>query len=559
MNNTKKIILSSLLVASVTTVQADGFLNKLLGSSSGGADFKTLIAHVPADTPYIFTNKNPLPEEVMDFHLSRGQEIMKMVTSLENKSKAKDDSEGIEAFFASFLKDVTTKMSEKKLEESGLSLKTTTMVYGLGVSPVIRLGIADKEKLMATIKRAEEKSKYKVEFTKCGDYDCFVDTKDDNSIAVVILKDHIAASFFPAKEKDKFIAHLTGKSSPKEAYGTDKWDAFLKENNYKGFGEGFIDLKSLSTTLKPMIMEGIAGKSDPKDLEGCMAVAQDHINNVPEIVMGTKKLDVKNMDYEVVVKTSSDVSTSLQTIANKTNIAQHVVDPIFDFGLNINFMNLREALNQYSNFLINSGEKNKCKSIDPKEIRKGMGGMMMAMNMGLTQFKSVYGSISNIDLDDKMNPTNVDAYISLGTADPAGLLGMVSMMSPALMGFQVPADGSVVKLPKGAIPSKGKPLPPVYLSRSAKSLNIMIGNDKPVLKDYKNATPEISSFSMNGKRYYQKISEVMKAIPKSKGKGAEDEDVFKMMTAVGDMMGIYNQEITADKRGLVINYHVNYK
>lgn len=558
MKNTKVILLSALLSSSVTisTASAEGFFSNIFGATkSTNSGFSTLLSHVPADTSYLLSNKNPFPEEVMAFHLTRSKDIMKMISDLDKKDQDKAKKGEAGALLSALLEELSDKLSNDKLEDTGLSLKATSMIYGYDLMPVIRMTFSDKEKLMATLKRAEKKSGYKAELTKCGEYDCFVDTKNKEGVALVFLKDHLAASLFPADEKQKIIDHLTGKSLPKQAYSTEKWDSFLKENNYTGFGEGYIDLKKLSVKLKPKIVENF-GKMDPKELDNCMAVAEDHINNMPEIIFGTKNLDVKKMDYEMVIKTSPDVSATLQTIANTSNIAKRIENPIFDLGVNINFTKLRDALTQYSNFLIKSGEAHKCKSIDPKEIRKGMGGMMMAMNMGLTQFKSIYASVADIELSDKMEPKKIDAYISIGTDDPAGLLAMVGMLSPKLMGFQVPSDGSTVKLPAGTIPSKGQATPDVYLSRTAKSLNIMVGNDKPALKDYKSDTAEIMSISLDGKRYYGQLANIMKMMPKDSSKDAADAS--KMMESMGDMMGNIEEIFSADKRGLVINYSVKY-
>ena len=562
MKRTNKILLSALLAVSVTTsvstVQAEGFFSKIFGASSSeaSAGFETLLKHVPADTAYLLTNKKPLPNDVLSFHLDRAKKLVSTFTGLLEKEKKKKGNKlkGEQAFFSAIFEDLGSKLSENKLEASGLSLKANNMVYGFNNMPVIRISIASKEKIMATIKRAEKKSNYTLEFSKCGESDCIISkTKDTESVALVILDNHLAASVFASADKDKVLAHLTGKSNPKEAYSTKKWDAFLKDNSYKGYGEGFIDFKKLSSLVQPQIMESF-GDIDPKELKGCMAVADEHIKHMPEIIMGTKSLDVKQMDFEMVFKTSTGVSEVLQGIANKTNIAKRVDGPIFDFGVNINFMKLRDALTQYSNFLIKTGEANKCSSIDAKEIRKGMGGMMMAINMGLSQFKSVYVAISDIELAKQQ----VEAYVSIGTDDPAGLLGMVGMVSPKLMGFKVPTDGTTVKLPKGVIPAKGLPVPPIYLSRSAKSLNLMVGNDKPSLKDYKRSTPEIMSFAMDGKRYYQQLAQIMKTLP-SGGDSADQEEVSNIMEAMGEMMGSYDQQVTADKRGLVLSYQIQYK
>ncbi len=52
----------------------------------------------------------------------------------------------------------------------------------------------------------------------------------------------------------------------------------------------------------------------------------------------------------------------------------------------------------------------------------------------------------------------------------------------------------------------------------------------------------------------------MKSIPLSKGKAnpEDQEQVVKMMESMGSLMGILEEEVTADKRGLVVNYHLLY-
>lgn len=562
MNTTSKILsagLMAIVLSATTTAHAEGFFSKLLGGGSkSGADFKSLMSHVPADTSYLLTNKNAVPGEVMESHMKRGKDMMTMVSKAQASKKSKASSDkAVEKFFNALMEDYSGLLANDKFEETGLSLKANSMIYGYDMLPVLRISVADKEKIMAMIKRAEEKSSYKVALAKCGDFDCFtgINEKGDATVAIVMLEDHLAATVFPADRKEAMMSHITGKADPKESYSVDKWDDFLKENNYAGYGDGFINLQNIYKKAKPLITAGMADKIDEKEIAGCSAVIEQHIDNIPQILLGTKNLEAKAMDYELVMNTSAGVSEVLQTLANKTNIAQRADGAIFEFGVNMDFKKLRDALTQYSTFLIKAGETNKCSSIKPQEIRKGMGGMAMVMNMGLTQFKSIYGAVSDIELDDKMQPKKVDAYVSLGTDDPAGLIGMVGMMSPALMGFQVPADGSTVELPKGAIPSRGQPVPPIYLSRSANALNIMVGNDKPALKDYKNDTPQMSFSGIDGNRYMEKFSQIMKSMP-NLPKDAEELKIFDSMQG---MSGKFLSETSADERGLVINYHLQYE
>lgn len=561
MKQMKKGFISIAVVASITStsfLQAEGWFSSLLGSDSAkGVEFSQMLAYVPAHTSYLMTNQKAMPDEVVEFHLQRGQQLLEVFSKSsdslreKNKKKSKDDDK-TGKFFTALFDDIGKKISAKEFEKTGLSLKSNNILYGMNTFPVMRLGIADKQAVLDTLKRAEEKSGFKLELTKCEGIDCFVKSSgdDDTSIAIVLLKDHIAASIFPKEQKDTMLKHLTGKTSPEKSYTEKDWDKFLTDNQYVGFGDGFINLQTLFSKLKPLILE------KEKSAKACLAVAEDHFENMPELLIGTKELSKESMKYELVLKSSEIVSTALQSIANKNNISKRVDNPIFDMALNVNFIKLRGALTQYLGFLASSGEKHKCKEINPKDIRQATGGIAMAMNMGLTQFKSVYVAIKDVELDEKMQPKNVDIYASIGTEDPTGLVSMLAMVNPAFMMLKIPADGKPVKIPANLIPSKNASIPPIYLSRGEKQLNIMVGNDKPTLTDYKSTEPEIMSFSIDEKRYYEKMSSVMKAIPGSDNK--QDKDTADMIKSMSGMMGKGFQRIYGDKRGLVIDYHVRY-
>lgn len=558
--NVKLLTGVTLAIALTTTgvVHAEGFFSNLFGGSKGGADFKSLLAHVPADTSYLMANKEAIPKKVMEVQMQRGQDMLAMFSNSEGMKKAATKSEGPGKFFAALLEEYSSLLASDKISETGLSLEANSVLYGYEMMPVMRLGIADKDKMMAMIKRAEEKSSYKVEFSKCGEFDCFesTDPKGQVSIAAVFLKDHLALSAFSPDKKEGLKNHLIGKAAPKKSYSEASWDTFLKENNYPGYGDGFINLKSAFNFAKPMMLEEMEGDMDDKSLEGCMAVVEQHFDNMSEIVFGTKNLEENVIDYELLFKTSEVVSTALQTLANESNIPQRTENAIFDFGVNINFTKMRDALTQYSSFLIKSGEDNKCPAIQANEIRKGMGGMAMVMNMGLSQFNSIYASISDIELDDKMQPKKVNAVISLGSNDPAGLIAMAGMMAPPIMSLKIPDDGSTVKLPPGLIPSKGGPTPDIFLSRSEKAINIFVGNDKPALKAHSNEAQEISFSSMDLKGYLNTLTGILDALPAAAKSG--DLPDLEMLKKIGEAGGKMNSTTSADKRGLAVNYHIQY-
>ncbi len=554
-----QLLATSAIIISASLGYSEGLLSNILGFK-GNPGFSAMLSHVPANTSYLLANKKPMPDDVMEFQLQRMQQILKLIpdspkgkkknldkasikkTKADTSTEDNTDKSGL--FFKALFEDITGKLQNKKLAETGLSTKAHSIIYGIDTLPVFRLEIASKDAIMATLKRAEEKSGFKLELTKCEETDCFVnqDKKSEAGLAVLLLNDHIAFSVFPPEKKQAMLKHLAGKSLPEKSYSAKNWDKFLDENKFSGYGDGFINLQALYKRNKPLIINGLQenaqAKVDKETIEGCLAVVKEHVENMPEILFGTKGLDTSKVDYQFVIKTSAQVSSVLHTIANKNNIAKRTGNPIMDLGLNINFANLGKALTQYSNFLAASAKKNKCKEIDPMKIRKSVGGLMMAMNMGLGQLKSVYFAVNDVELDDKMQPKKVDAFISIGTDDPNSLVAMLAMVNPAFATLKVPDDGSAVKIPKALIPSKGNPVPPLFLSRGKNTLNLMVGNDKPSLLDYNANKSEIMSFSMDGKRYYEKLGAIMQALPVSGGEQAGQKETLDLITSMGNVWSI---------------------
>ena len=93
MNTKYKLLTGAALtiLLSTSTVHADGFFSNLFGGSKSGADFKSLLSHVPADTAYLIANKESIPEKVMDVQMQRGKDMLKLFTSSDSMKTAAID------------------------------------------------------------------------------------------------------------------------------------------------------------------------------------------------------------------------------------------------------------------------------------------------------------------------------------------------------------------------------------------------------------------------------------------------------------------------------------
>ncbi len=570
------------------------------------AGFQNVLSSVPDDTAYLFTNKKIMPEEVMEFHLERSKQVllmwmdfmedMKTVSELESKtmqSKPSDESTEKQSetvatkdkskdFFIALMKDLLSNMSLDKIANTGMKVDGHSALYGVELAPVFRYEITNKSAVKETIKRAEAASGYSVEWQKCGEHDC-IELSDkgaakDAGFIIVLLDDQVTGGLYSADNKAAVMDHLTGKSKPEAGYAVSKWDTFLTDNKYQGYGDGYINLEKVYDSAEKLMMgqaktqatemnaAGLGEAFDEKSFKACSALAKRHIDHVSEIVFGIKSLEQRSMEYELVLKTSSVVSAAISAIPNSLEGMQQAANPVFDFGLNINFDKLREGLTQYTNFLTKTATEVHCDAVKEDAVRKAMGGFTMATMMGASQFKAIYVAVNDLKMDANGKLENIDLYASIFADQPGALLQMLGMVNPAFASIKLPEDGSPVKLPEGLVPPNPTGVnPEIYLSKKDNLLNVMVGDTKPELKPFKVDNPVFLWNTVDSKRYYQMLGGVMEGasgtMDEGGASGAKNEEAKKameLMTKMGDFTGKIHSKMGADSRGITINYSVEY-
>lgn len=573
--------------AAVKTADSKAVTNKANNKEQPAQDesFKQMLTHIPADTAYLVTNKKTFPKDMLEFHLKRGQQAYAMLesfldqaseksTTTDDSSKTQEDTkanDNLMKFGKALLADIRDNMSVDKLANTGIKVDGHNALYAIDLTPVLRYDIVSKKSVMDTIKRAEKTSGYKVEWKKCGQYQCIEqDSKDGESgIAIAIQENQVVASFFAIEKKTAIMAHLTGESKPEKSFNESKWSAFLADNKYQGYGDGFVDLQKTFKILEDLILvqtkkEAEGQPYDEKEIKACLAVAKLHFDNIPEAVFGITALEKKTMNYEIALKTSPVISAALQAIPNQLTGMQKAEKPVFDFGLNINIGKLREGLTQYTNFLVKAAGEAKCDAVKPAAIRKAMGSFAMATMMGADQFKALYVSLNDFKMSADGKPEKIDALASVAADDPGALLQMLAMANPAFATLTLPKDGSAMKLPEGLIPPNPTGInPDLFLSQKDQLLTLMVGNDKPAVKPFTTTRPAFLWSTIDSKRYYNLLGNVMDKMPQDKGaiQGEQEKTkkTIEMLSKMSEISSVIYTEMGADDRGISINYSVEYQ
>ena len=536
--------------------------------------FEKMLKHVPADTPYLFANKNSIDSKVRQFHLQRMQQYLSLFNnSFEAKVVRGDPEFDKERERASkFFNLLISKLSSQEKDNSiaGLKADAHNILYGYQSFPVLRLELTGDGELIKHIKSAQKESQYDLPMTKCGEYDCFTQTKGQSGYTLLFMEDQLVVSIYHVDNQDEIMQHMMGKNLPELSYKASDWDVFLAANHFKGYGDGFINLNDLYsiiekryfTTLENSVADTITDdmksvlademRSTLAGQKACSAVAKKHFENMPRLVFGITKLDAKQLNYEAILKTNATITTALKAIPNTLVDYQVAQSPIVDFGLNLNFSKLKDALSTYAQFLIAANTNSECDVIKAGAIRKAMGGLSMASMFGADQFKSIYLAANNIDFNDHGELDKIAIFAAVGADNPNSLVQMLAMLNPQFANLKLPKDGAAIQVPAELLQNPRVPakIPDTFISSKGKRLNIMVGDKTPSLKVLNTDAPTLLWSSIEGTRYYDVMMKIMKKAAKSQGDKAIDEQL-EVINKMKNLIGKVSQKLIVDDRGLV--------
>ena len=550
----------------------------LTASSYAAAATDSLFSYVPDDTIYLFANSKSLPTDFYDEQVRQAEQVLAIaIHQMETAQKTAAGSKGkgsaggastvapgsnqAEKFIRELTLEVLQNAESGKLANIGLSRDSRSMIYGIGLTPVMRVEIDNPDAVLAMLKRVEQRTGFKLKFDSCDGLDCLVvaDDKGQVGVALVIHNDHLAASLFQNAYRDKVLQHLTGKNKPEKSYSASQFRQFVESNHYSGYGEGFFKLQQGVENMQNVATAALKQKGEGSDIEqvqNCFQVAKAVVAHTPEIIIGVKSVQGRTINMEVVLKTTPQVSKSLMAIPAPLKTFEVSADPMVDFGFSANVPKLRDSLLSFMAFLGATGEKAGCKAIRKKAMDETSMGIAMAMGMGITQVKTLYVAIDELKLGKKSQPENVSARFSLVADDPMGLVRMLSMFAPPLATIQVPDDGTSVPLPDGLLPTG---IPPVNISLKDKELNILMG-DKAATTTMDTSKPALFWFTSDGPRHYSTFAQIMEnSPPPNKEMTPEDQkQAADMMRLMGQYQPWMSQMMYPDERGMVMDITVRY-
>lgn len=522
----------------------------------------TLLRYVPADTPYVIANVEPLPDELMDKLepkiddiLQSYQVVLREVVAVKKAELTEEQRESEDAKkAAAAIDDLTTLLSMDGLRGAGFGRDGTAVVYGNGLLPVIRFELTDGALFDAAISRLEDKAGHKmaVAAIEGGGYR-YADIEQIR-VVIAILEKEAVITVVPSSFSEAQTASALGLTPPETSIADTGVLAQIAEKyGFTPQYAGFVDMEKIASTftdpqtgvnaeLLAMMGHDVATVSDV-----CKAEIREVAGVMPRMVLGYTAIGVDRMDSTFVLELREDIAAGLATLTAEVPGLGGDPGGLMAFGMSLNVQAAREFVEARIEAL--EADPFECEHF--ADLQAGVAGAKMGLQQPLPPlvydfkgFLAVIDDIEGLDVASQTPPTSIDGRFMIAMDNAPALVGMGAMFSPELAQLNLQPDGKPVALDMPQMQAMGIT---AHAALTENAVAIAVGEDSEQdLGDMLGAKPTgaapFMSFSMDAARYYGFLGD---AIAASEPKEGEEAPSPEMQAALKDIMnavaGLYER------------------
>ncbi len=573
------------------------------------------LQYIPANTPYVFVNLKPLPEDLQEKFSESYEEIISVYSRIAKSAyadyveKAEADSEiGVEIddediwdnkWIKAIQKEFSDGFSLETLENYGIDKKSTYSLYGHGVLPVLRLRLTDPKLFSKGIERIESYAEDEIpELTVDGMQVWAIgDTESDiekGELIIALSDKDLIVTLLPPESTTAMLEQLIGHTKPKDALSsTDKINNLMSQKKYLPESLGYIDFQQILNrfTQEPtgLDKEFLAQFDEFNDARNelsdvCKAELQKVVQTVPRLVYGLTEISSKKILTESVFEVRSDLAKEMTKLsAPVPGLGDG--SGFFSMGFSMDIPAMRDfAIRRIEALKANPYECEFLK-MEPANLDKALAGVK---NPAAGFVESVHGFnlvIDEIDADamfaimkakeetsgdldfseiQEMLSKKFSAYVVFAADKPKTMINMGKMMSPELAALNIKDDGKPVLINE-LFPN---PIPmDVFAAMNNKALTISVGKDAEskskkifALKAAKN--PPLFAYSVDMGMYMKLINKILDN-PELADAMSEDEELTieemrALFKAFGNMFGVINTKFVLREDGVAVEQSMEF-
>lgn len=425
-----------------------------------------LLAHVPADTAYVFANLEPAPAELTDIYVDRFQPVLDVMSEQieqfqSNYQSGVLDGNTMAELAMAVLDELGGSLSQESLNKLGISLQAHQVIYAKGAFPVMRLGLSDAEELRSAVGRIEARMGYELPVKNLNGVSYWRISDDEMKVAIyiAILDGQLALSFFPVTAENTMLAAFLGQEMPAQSMASNNALAIMNnDKGYTAYGSGYVDLQKLadeflnpdSSTRKALgsHMDAHMDTLDPV----CIDEIKSIIAKTPRMTTGVTQFTANELAMRYELEIENSLAAGLAALVSDTPPASN--------GNQLMSASLAVKVGKLRNFVL---EKATAIAATPYQCAK-LNDMNMKAEQLMTQLNiPMPPMVNNLmgvrirmdDFDPDKEITQANGLIALHVDKPEMFVGMASMMVPGFEQLDLANQSEPVRIPAEILQMEG--------------------------------------------------------------------------------------------------------
>lgn len=535
----------------------------------------TILHNVPADTPYVFANVEPLPDDLMDKLEPKVDRLLQSYQTLlhaviaDKQKELTAEERGSEKYqhAEAFIDELMTILSIEGMREAGIARDATGVLYGHGLLPVARVELSDGALFEAAISRLEEKAGEQLPVADIGGHSIRYFDADKVKIVIGEMDDQAVFTVVPASFDDAKIGQVVGVKLPETSIAASgELQQIARKHGFTSHYVGYIDIQALAERFVGSA-QGLDAEllglmeHDPSEIsEDCRAEIRSLAGIAPRMVLGYTDISAEQLSSTAVIEVRDDIASGLQSLTSTVPGLGGDKGALMSFGMSIDVKAAREFVEARLDAM--EEEPFECEHF--ADLQAGVAGGREALNQPVPPlfydfkgFLAVINEIEGLDVATQTPPTSVDGSFLLAMDNAQALVAMGTMFSPELANLNLRPDGKPVALDMAQMQAMGIA---AFAALTDNALAISVGEEaeadvvKMLDADAPESTP-FMSFSMDAARYYGFLGDAMAVSggDKEKGPSAEMQAAMQeVMRAVADVYDRMSADVLFTERGVEI-------
>lgn len=487
------------------------------------------LRYVPADSPYVLSALEPMPDDFMDKMEPRIDGLLATYQTVLRAAMAQaadsDDGEPdpeLDAQIAAVVDELVTLLSVDGLRGAGMTRDSTAVLYGHGLLPVLRVSLIDEALLDAAIARIETEAGQSLPVGEIQGRQYRYFDAEEVRVIVATLDDQMILTITPASFDEAQLTQLLGLTLPtRNIAQTGVLQEIADEYGFMTAFVGFFSTERLVATFtdEPAGLNkdllAVIGHDVDELTDVCKAEFRSLAVVAPRIVSGYDEISAEQMKSSLVVELRQDVAADLATIPAAVPGLGMSLGGLFSIGMSMNLMAAREFLAARLDAL--EAEPFECDKLAGFEQlaaggRQALSQPLPPVAYNFRGFVAVINDIQGYDFAQQAPPESIDASFLLAMDDAPALLAFGQMMSPELAEMSIEPDSQPHRL---ELPPAQSGIDSAWIALSESALALSVSpeaeKDLPKLLQADSVSPPpFLNIDVDAESYYTMVAETMK-------------------------------------------------